>query len=51
MIQNWPQIPDHSYRILTVGSAGCGKSNSLFDLISLLPYIDKIFLYAKDGFV
>ena len=28
---NWPQIPDHPYRILIVGSVS-GKTNSLFDL-------------------
>ena len=22
--QNWPQIPDHPYRILTTGGAGSG---------------------------
>ena len=27
---NWPQIPDHPYRILIAGSSGAGKTNSLF---------------------
>ena len=45
---NWPQIPDHSYRILIFGGSGSGKTNSLFHLISQKPDIDKIFLYAKD---
>ena len=44
---NWPQIPDHSYRILIIGGFGSGKTNSLFDLINQLPYIDKIHLYTK----
>ena len=30
---NWPQIPDHLYRILITGSSGSGKKNSLFNLI------------------
>ena len=29
---NWPQIPDHPYRILIIGSSGSGKINSLFNL-------------------
>ena len=44
---NWPQIPDHSYRIFIIGGFGSGKTNSLFGLISQLPYIDKIYLYTK----
>ena len=27
---NWPQIPDHPYRILIVGSSRSGKTNLLF---------------------
>ena len=30
---NWPQIPDHPYRILIIGVSGSGKTNSLFNLI------------------
>ena len=44
---NWPQIPDHPYRILITGGFGSGKTNSLFNLISQPPDIDKIYLYAK----
>ena len=47
---NWPQIPDHPYRILIVGDSGSGKTNSLFDLINHQPDIDKIILYAKDSY-
>ena len=47
---NWPQIPDHIYRILIIGSSGSGKTNSLFNLISQQPDIDKIDLYAKDPY-
>ena len=25
---NWPQIPDHPYRILLTGGSGSGKTNS-----------------------
>ena len=46
---NWPQIPDHPYRILVVGGSGSGK-NALLNLINHQPYIDKIYLYAKDPY-
>ena len=26
---NWPQIPDHPYRILIIGGSGSGKTNPL----------------------
>ena len=45
---NWPEIPDHPYRILITGSSSSGKTNSLFNLINWQPNIDKIYLYAKD---
>ena len=45
---NWPEIPDHPYRILIIGGSGSGKTNSLFNLINQQPDIDKIYLYAKD---
>ena len=38
---NCPQIPDHPYRILILGGSGSGKKNSLFNLISQQPDIDK----------
>ena len=34
--------------ILIIGGSGSGKTNSLFNLISQQPDIDKIYLYAKD---
>ena len=40
---NWPQIPDHPYRILIIGGSGSGEINSLFNLISQQPDIDKIY--------
>ena len=46
--QNWPNILDHRYIILIIGSSVSGKTNSLFNLISHQPDIDKIYLYAKD---
>ena len=45
---NQPQIPDHLYRILMIGGSGSRKTNSLFNLISQLADIDKIYLHAKD---
>ena len=47
---NWPYIPDHPYRILTVGSSGSGKTNALLNLINKQPDIDKIYLYEKDPY-
>ena len=47
---NWPQIPDHPYRILIIGGSGSGKTNSLFNLINQQPDIDKIYVCAKDPY-
>ena len=44
------QILDNRYRILIIGGSGSGKINSLLNLISEKPDIDKIYLYAKDPF-
>ena len=41
---------DHLYRVLTIGCSGSGKTNSLFNLISQQPDMDKIYLYAKDPY-
>ena len=45
---NWPEIPNHQYRILIIGGSGSGKTNSLFNLINQQPDIDRIYLQAKD---
>ena len=45
---NWPQIPDHPYRILTIGGSESGKTNSLFNSINQQPDTDKIYLSVKD---
>ena len=47
---NWPPIPDHPYGILIIGSSGSGKTNSLFNLLSHQPDIDKIYLNGKDSY-
>ena len=47
---SWIQVPDHPYRILLIRSSGLRKTNSLFNLISHQPDIDKIYLYAKDPY-
>ena len=44
---NWLQIPDHHNKLLITGGSGAGKTNSLFNLLSHPPDIDKIYLYAK----
>ena len=43
-----PYIPDHSYRILIIGSSGSRETNTLLNLINKQDYIDKIYLYTKD---
>ena len=45
---NWLRIPDHPYKILTVGVPGSGKTNALLTFIQHKPGIDKVYLYAKD---
>ena len=45
---NWPEIPDHPYRILIVGGSGSEKTNALLYLINHEPNLDKICLYATD---
>ena len=47
---NWPQIPYHSYRILLVGGCESGNRNSLFNVMSHPPDIDKIYLYPIDPY-
>ena len=46
----WPYIPDHPYRILTIGGSGSGKTNALLNLTNNHPDIDKIYLSAKDPY-
>ena len=46
----WPEIPDHSYRILIIGGSGSGKTNALFNLIIQRPDIDQICLYPTDAY-
>ena len=50
LYQNWPKIPDHPQRTLTIGGSGAGKTNSLVNLISQQPKLDQIHLYAKDPY-
>ena len=47
---NWPQIPDHPYKLLIIRGPASGKTNSLFNLIKQQSDIDKIYLYAKDPY-
>ena len=43
-------MPDHPYRMLTIGGFGSGKTNLLFNLINQHSDIDKTHLYSKDPF-
>ena len=45
---NWPEIPDHPYRLLIIRGSGSGQRNLLSNLINHQPNIDKIYLYAED---
>ena len=47
---DWPYIPDHPYRILTIGGSGSGKTSALLNLINEQQDIDKIYLHAKDPY-
>ena len=45
---NWPYIPDHPYRIFTIGASESGKTNVLLNLIKhQRPDTDKICLYIR----
>ena len=46
---NWPQIPDHPYRLI-IGGSGSGKTNSLFNIIRKQLDIDEIYLYGRDSY-
>ena len=42
---NWPDIPDHPYRILMIDGSGSGKTNALLNLIKLQrPDVNQIYL-------
>ena len=42
----WPEIPNHPYRILIIASSGSGKTKALLNLINHEPDIDKTYLFA-----
>ena len=45
---NWPQIPDHPWRIFIVEDSRSGKTNALLNLIiSQQPDIGKTYWYVK----
>ena len=47
-MQKQPYIPDHPYRILIIRGPGSRKTSALLNIINRQPYINKIYLYAKD---
>ena len=47
---SWPQIPDHTYRMLIIKGSGTVKTISLFNLISDQPDIEKTYLNVKDPY-
>ena len=45
---NWPQIPDHPYRILTIGGSRSGKTNALLNsIMMIIALLIKTYLYVK----
>ena len=48
--EKWPYIPDHPYWILTTGSSGSEKANTLLNFIKEQPVIHNIYLHAKDPY-
>ena len=47
---NWPEIPDHSYRILIIGGSGSGKTNAPLNLTNHETNYDKKFLPTRSPF-
>ena len=41
---DWPDIPDHLYRILIIGGSGSGKTNPLLNLIEKQLDMQKILM-------
>ena len=49
---NLPQVPHHPYRILIIGRSGCGKTDSLFNLIInqiLIKCINTLKIHMKQN--
>ena len=46
--EKWPYLPDHPYRIITIGGSEWGKTNAFVNLKNEQNGIDKIYLYARD---
>ena len=50
---NWPQIPDHPYRILIAGASESGKRNALLNLIShqqiFIKFIHMLKIHIKQN--
>ena len=44
---NWPEIPDHLYRILLIGGPGSGKTNPLLNLTNHELDLDNFFYMLK----
>ena len=47
---NWPESPDHPYRILIIEGSGSAKTNSLFNVLNRQSDIDEVYLHTKDAY-
>ena len=47
---NWPEIPDHPYRMLIAGASGSEKTDSLLNLINHEADTINFFLYERDPY-
>ena len=43
----WPYIPDHPYKILIIGGSGSGKTNGLFNLMTISQILVKYIYMQK----
>ena len=45
---NWPQIPDHPYKMFITGGSESGKTNALLNLINQKLQTDQIYLNSQN---
>ena len=40
--------PQHPYNCIIIGNSGCSKTNLLFNMLTINPVYDKIFIFTKE---